>query len=622
MTTTRSVREKTVAPAPPGQSSEASTIVRLFRDRVATGGDRSALRYHRDDTWQTITWREYGQRVEALSRGLVELGLEPGDRVGILANNRPEWHLADLAIISAGGVTVPVYQTNSSSQVAYVLSNAGARFCFVENTEQLAKLLLRRAETAVDGIVMINPGNGLDSDFVIDFDQLAARGLQQDADARREWEQRAARLRPDDLATIVYTSGTTGPPKGVMLSHGNLIAAIDAVTRVVQVGPTDRFLSFLPLSHVAERVTSHIGQIVAGGETWFARSLAAVHEDLLACRPTIFFAVPRVWEKFREAMVEKLAERPSAVRRTFDAYFALGAAHVAHQEEGRPMTVGDRLQYRALDLVLGATLRRQLGLDKAQVLVSGAAPVHPDLLRWFHGVGLPIAEVYGQTEGCALATFNPPGAIRIGTVGPPIPGVMVRTADDGEILVKGPTVCLGYFGNEEATKLLVDEDGWMRTGDVGRFDEHGYLSITGRAKELIITSSGKNISPVEIETKLCFEPLISQAVVVGDNRPYLVALLTLDAEASAKWAEDRGRLVDTEALSQDPDLLAAVDQEVERVNATHANIERLKRWRVLPHDFTVNGGELTPTLKVRRKVVETRYADIIDDLYGATTPSA
>jgi long-chain acyl-CoA synthetase len=400
------------------------------------------------------------------------------------------------------------------------------------------------------------------------------------------------------------------------------MAAIEAVTRVISVAPTDRFLSFLPLSHVAERTASHLGQIVSGGETWFARSLASVQEDLLSCRPTIFFAVPRVWEKFRDAAVEAIDDAPSMVRRATDRYMELGRARVAHQQSGAQVPAGDRLRYRALDVVVGRAIRRQMGLDRARILVSGAAPIHPDLLRWFHAVGLPVAEVYGQTEACAVTTFNPPGAVRIGTVGQPVPGLMVRTADNGEILVKGHTVCLGYFGNETATRALMDDGEWMHTGDLGRFDEHGYLIITGRAKELIITSSGKNICPQEIETKLRFEPLLSQAMVVGDNRPYLVALLTLDAEVSGRWAEERHKLADPEALTQDPELLAAVAEAVDRVNATHANIEQIKRWHVLPHDFTVDCGELTPTLKVRRQVIEARFAETIDDLYGGTPPRA
>lgn len=599
---------------------ESSTVVDTFRERVRSGGGRPALRYHDGDDWRAISWREYGERVEALSRGLVAMGLQAGDRVGILSNNRPEWHLADLAILSAGAVTVPVYQTNASSQVAYVLRDAGCRFCFVEDAEQLAKVLLRQDETPLEVVIMMTPGNGLDDDFVVDIPTVEARG-RDDGQGSDAWHARAERIQPDDLATIVYTSGTTGPPKGVMLSHANLTSAIENVTQVVQVGPDDRFLSFLPLSHVAERTVSDLGQIVSGGETWFARSLASVQQDLQACRPTIFFAVPRVWEKFHEGILEQFAKAPEFVQRAANRYFELGIRRVEHREGGPPLSTGDELRYQALDQSLGRLIRRSLGLDRARIFVSGAAPIHPDLLRWFHGINLPIAEVYGQTEGAAVTTFNPPGAIRIGTVGPPVPGVQVRLADDGEILVKGGNVCVGYFNNEEATKQLIDDDGWMHTGDLGRFDDHGYLIITGRSKELIITSSGKNISPLEIETKLHNEPLISQAVVVGDDRPYLVALLTLDADAAAKWAEARGKLADPAALAHDPDLLREIEESVKKVNEEHAKIEQIKAWRVLPHDFTVDAGELTPTLKVKRGVITSRYADVIEDLYGSSARS-
>jgi long-chain acyl-CoA synthetase len=421
-------------------------------------------------------------------------------------------------------------------------------------------------------------------------------------------------IEPDQLATLVYTSGTTGPPKGAMISHANVMATLRSLTSIIDLTPDERFLSFLPLSHITERSVSHFGQIASGGETWFARSLSAVPEDLRACRPTLFFAVPRVWEKFHERIVEKAEEAPAPVRAALHRYLAL--AEQVGDGSGPPLTTKDRLAHQVLDQSIGRLLRHQLGLDRARMLSSGAAPVHPDLLAWFHGIGLPIAEGYGMTEVTLCTTLNPVGAIKVGTVGRPIPGVEVRIASDGEILVKAPNVCAGYWGRPDATAELIDPDGWLHTGDLGILDADGYLRISGRKKDLIITAYGKNISPSEIETALRHEPLISQAVVVGDDRPFLTALLTLDADAVAQWAHGQGRTMAVEALIGDDDLRAEIADAVERVNAQHSHAEGIRRWRLLPTDLTVAAGELTPTLKVRREVVTDRHADLIEEMYA------
>ena len=601
-----------------GQIAVGRTIVDLFRDHVDRFGDRPALRIHRRAGWEAISWREYGDTVDRVTAGLAALGVEPGARVGLLSSNRPEWHQADLGVLAAGGVTVPVYPTNAASQVAYVLGHSRSEVCFVENRDQLAKVLLRR-----DGlphlrrIVLFDGMDGLDDPLVLDFAQLLDLGERHRRLHPELLAERAAAVTPASLATIVYTSGTTGPPKGAMISHRNIEWTIRAVTAIVPIGPDDRFLSFLPLSHIAERTVSHFGQIVAGGETWFARSLVTVAEDLRACRPTIFFAVPRVWEKFHEAILEELHTKPPVMGRLVDRLVHAGEARVDAVQAQRRISLRDWFEWQLLDRSIGALLRRKLGLDRARVLVSGAAPIDPSLLRWFHAIGLPIAEVYGQTEDCGPSTLNPPGRIRIGTVGRPLPGVDVRLAPDGEVLVRGGNVCAGYADDPEATAQLIDDLGWMHSGDLGALDGAGYLSITGRKKDLIITASGTNIAPQEIETRLRSEPLLSQAVVVGDRRPYLTALLTLDVEAVTRWAEERGRIVDMEGLASDPDLLAEVAASVERVNAEHARVEGIKRWHILSHDFTMAADELTPTLKVKRGVVTAKYAEVIDELYDS-----
>ena len=605
-------------PHRPGPTTAGRTVVDRFRERVATLATRPALWSRRDGAWSSLSWGEYGTAVDEVAAGLLALGVGAGDRVGVLSGNRPEWHVADLAILSVGAVTVPVYPTSSSPQVAYVLADSGARVCFVEGTEQLAKVLLHLGELpALERIVGLADMPGIDrAATVIDLRQLRADGRAHLASEPDAVSARAGAVRPDDTATLVYTSGTTGPPKGTVLTHGNLDWTARAVDSMVGLSPDDRFLSYLPLSHIAERITSHLGQIVSGGETWFAQSLATVPDDLRACRPTIFFAVPRVWQKFHDAILEQVAAKPVPVRVAVERYLELGLAAVRAREEGTTLDLRRAVAHRLLDRAIGTSLRRHAGLDRARLVVSSAAPIHPDLVRWFHAIGLPIAEVWGQTEDCGPATLNPPDAIRIGTVGVPLPGLEVRTADDGELLVRGGSVCAGYFGHPEATAELIDADGWMSTGDLGAVDPDGYVRLTGRKKDLIINAAGKNISPSLIESRLAMEPLIGQAVVVGDGRKYLVALLTLDPDGAADWAQHHGAFADIAALANDPALRAEIDAAVERVNRQHAPVEQIKRWRLLHEPFSIEGGELTPTMKVKRAVVTDRNADLVEEMYA------
>jgi long-chain acyl-CoA synthetase len=466
------------------------------------------------------------------------------------------------------------------------------------------------------------PPDGLDDEVLLTFDDLRSLGRQQLERDAETVEKRTRALSSEDVATIVYTSGTTGLPRGTMLTHENLSETIRSVTGIVSLSPADRFLSFLPLSHIAERVVSHLGQIASGGETWFAAGLATVPEDLRACRPTIFFAVPRVWEKFQQAVQAELARLPRPLRAAAERWIELGRARVAAAAGlYDPPELRDRLAHAALDATVGARVRRGLGLDKGRVYVSAAAPIDPELLWWFHAAGIPISEVYGQTEDCGPTTMNRPGRIRIGTVGEPLPRVEVRLGPDGEVLVRGPNVCAGYWGDPAATaELLVD--GWMHSGDLGSLDD-GYLRIVGRKKDLIVTSSGKNIAPQDLETRLRAEPLVSQAVVVGDGRKYLTALLALDDEAVGAALEEapsgrgHGRTHGSaEVLASHPLVQAQLKQAIDEINAGRAPAERIKDWRILPRDLTVGGGELTPTLKVKRGAVIDRFGDLVEEMYA------
>jgi long-chain acyl-CoA synthetase len=431
---------------------------------------------------------------------------------------------------------------------------------------------------------------------------------------------RVAAVRPDHLATLVYTSGTTGLPKGAMITHGNVIWTLRNATHAIQIREGERLISFLPLSHIAERMMSDFLPIGYGGETWFARSLTTVAEDLPDCRPTIFFAVPRVWEKLHDKVAEKLAAEQGLKKRLIDTYVRLGLRKVAFERDGTPMPVLGMRRWHLLDKAIGRKIRHTLGLDQAHVLVTAAAPIHPDLLRWYHAIGLPVLELYGQTEDCGPTSTNTPAQTRIGSVGQPWPGTTVRIADDGEILVQGGNVCMGYFRDEAGTAALLGADGFMHSGDLGRFDADGYLYITGRKKDLIITAAGKNIAPQELETDLRHHPLISQAVVVGEGRRYLTVLVTLDPDEVASWAAKRGKPTDPERLADDPDVLAEVQAAIDDVNAKRSHAEAIRKFRVLPHDLSAAAGELTPTLKVKRNVVYEQNAALIEDMYTDAAP--
>lgn len=607
-----------------------SNIVDLFWDHVDHSPDRPALRQRVGSEWEPLSWRAYGSAVTEVAAGLVALGIEPGDRVAVLAFNQIRWHEADMGILAAGATSVPAYPTSASGQLTHLLGHSGARVCFVGDRDQLTKVLLgRHSLPALEHVVMFDdPPDGLDDDLLLTFDDLRALGRRLIADEPTLVRDRSAAITPDSTATLVYTSGTTGPPKGVILTYANLSATVRSIIEVVEIGPTDRFLSFLPLSHIAERTVSHFGQIVAGGETWFAAGISTVPTDLRACRPTIFFAVPRVWEKFKASVLEEIARAPRPARMLAEAYLRAGQRRSdalrgetrAGVLERTRVAVTDRALYALLDRLAGARIRRQIGLDQARILVSGAAPIHPDLLWWFSMLGLPIAEVYGQTEDGGPTTLNPPNAIRIGSVGRPMPGLEVRIADDGEILARGESVSPGYYADPVQTSELIDAEGWMHTGDLGRIDADNYVFVTGRKKDLIITSSGKNIAPQALETRLLANPLIAQAIVIGDGRSYLTLLLALDAEAVGQWADEHHKLADFGSLLDDPALHTEIAAAVDQVNQGRAPIEQIKAWRLLPRELSVASGELTPTFKVKRDVATKLFADLVEEMYETPRP--
>lgn len=596
------------------------TIVEALSENAHVHGDLPAMRTRGEAGWDLLTWAEYEREVRRVAAGLAELGFGRGDRIAILSANRKEWHFADLGALANGCVSVPIYLTSPPSQISYILRHCEARACFVDSHEQLGKVLEVRGELPhLERVVLCGSSRRAGDSTVTSFEEFLGRGDELLAREPSWFGQRVGELDPEQLATIVYTSGTTGRPKGALISHANIVWTLNSAIPPFAIHEGERLLSFLPLSHIAERMISLFLPIATCSETWFARSLATVSEDLPSCRPSLFLAVPRVWEKLKDAVEDRLRALPFPLRAAANRYISLGLRKVGAEqgETGPGLPPLASMEYLGLDRTVGAELRTQLGLDRAHVLASSAAPVHPRLLRWFHAIGLPVLQLYGQTEACGPTTANLPGRNCIGTVGPPLPGVSLRLADDGEILVKGGNVCQGYFRDLQATAELLDAEGWMHSGDTGKMEPDGCLKIVGRKKDLIITAGGHNVAPQEIENDLRNHPLISHAVVIGEGQRYLVSLITLDPEASSRWATERGKLVELEALASDPDLLGEVQETIDAVNVGLARAESIRRFRVLAHDFTVAAGELTPTLKVKRDVVCDRYAGVINELYAA-----
>ncbi len=603
---------------------QGTTIVQALAANAQRFGHLPAMRFrpagHRPGRpWEIVTWAQYLRGAQEVAAGLSALGLAPGDRVSILAGNSVDWHLADLGTLANGCVTVPLYPTSSPAQVAYTIRHSGSRVCVVDSHLQLGKVLEVRHELPLLEHVVLADGERRASDsFVLSFDELRGLGSDRLAASATDVADRMAKVRPSDLATIVYTSGTTGPPKGALITHSNIMWTISHVAPVYGVGAGDRLLSFLPLSHIAERMMSDFMPIAVRGETWFARSLATVQEDLPTCRPTVFLAVPRVWEKLREGVEEHVRNQPLPVRLAIQRYVNLGLRKVIAEQEGRTLPLWSIAVYAALDATIGATIRQQLGLDRGRVLVTAAAPTHPDLIRWFHAIGLPVLQIYGQTESCGPTTATHGEHLRIGTVGSALPGMTVELGADGEILLKGGNVCLGYLDDLVSTAELIDEGGWLHTGDTGVFDPDGSLRIIGRKKDLIITAAGHNVAPQAIETELCNHPLIAEAVVVGDGRKFLAALVTLEQEELTHWAEKHNKLGRSEALAEDSDLMAEIQAAVDQVNELGSHADGIRKFRILPHDLTAAAGELTPTLKVKRSMVYDHYADIIEELYAGS----
>ncbi|HEU4726244.1 MAG TPA: long-chain fatty acid--CoA ligase [Kofleriaceae bacterium] len=559
--------------------------------------------------WQPTTYRTYADQVRTAARALISLGFPRGGKVAILGFNRPEWVILDQAAMMAGGAAAGIYTTCSPDEVQYIVHHSEAYVVLVEDAAQLAKVRARRDQLPLLRWIVVMRGMTATGDDVLSWDELTARA---DATPESELDARLASIDPSELATLIYTSGTTGPPKGVMLSHRNLAWTSQLM---IDLGggyhADDSTLSYLPLSHIAEQMSTIHMPVTAGATVYFAESIEAVPENLKETHPSVFFGVPRVWEKFHAGLTARLAEITGPKRKLLDWARRVAGQVNALRDRGQPLPRLLQAQYALAQRLVLHKLKLAIGFDRARVLMSGAAPIAPDVLEFFYSIDLPIREVYGQSEDCGPTSYNLPGRTRLGSVGPPLPGLEVKIAEDGEILVRGPNVFLGYYKEPEATAATM-KDGWLCSGDLGAFDKDGFLTITGRKKEIIITAGGKNIAPKNIEAAIKQSPLIAEAVVIGDRRKYLVTLITLDEAVARQLAPS---VADPPQLAGAPEIRAAVQRQIDQVNETLARVEQIKKFAILPRPFAVETGELTPTMKLKRKVIAQLHAREIDALY-------
>jgi len=588
--------------------SGGTTIADLLPNAIERFGPNKAVMFKDDSgNWVTRTFDEVGETVRDLSLGLAQLGVEKGDKVSILANTRPEWTYFDFAALTAGAVVAPIYQTNSPEECQYVLVDSDAKVVVVEDDEQMEKIRAIRDQCPQLQHVVRMTGQ---SDDAISMQDLAARGAERD---ESEWEQRWRSVTPADVCTLIYTSGTTGPPKGCVITHGNYRSMLDMVNAVSVIEEEELAYLFLPLAH-SFAVLIQFGTFDLGATlAYWERDPLKIAANLVEIRPTYFPSVPRIFEKIYTAANAKADAAGGLTKAVFN--WAIGVGHKVRQaeHEGREPGALLKLQYGIADRQVLSKIRGLFG-GRLRLAVSGAAPINPEILRFFEAAGVLVLEGWGMTETSTAATISTPDDYKIGTIGKPLPGCEIKIADDGEILVQGPNIFQGYYKNEEATRETL-VDGWLHTGDIGEVDEDGYLKITGRKKDIIITAGGKNITPANLEAEIKQHPLVSQCVVIGDRRPYLVALVTLDPEEAVSYAKEHDLPQDPTELASNPKVQAEIEAHVDQINRKFARVEQVKKIRILPKDLSQEGGELTPTMKVKRAVVASKYEGDVDSLY-------
>jgi long-chain acyl-CoA synthetase len=585
---------------PPG----AQNLIEAFSATVSRHADEPAIST-KDERW--ATWSELAERVAAIGGGLAERGVSEADTVAMLLNNRPEFVACDLGAVSRGAVPFSIYQTASPDQIAYQINDAGASVAITEASLLDRLEEARNAGAKIEHVVVVD-GEGGDETL----EELQGSGSPVDLDAA------GGEIAPDDLLTLIYTSGTTGPPKGVQLTHRNLLSLVSGVEDMIDFPERGgKVISWLPAAHIAERGANYYLPVVYGLGITVCPDPRAIVEFLPAVKPSWFFAVPRIWEKAKAAIEAKLASLPDEQREPARNALEAAVQKVRLEQAGEEVPEALAKAVEAADAQMFAPMRAQLGLDEAVSVNVGAAPTPTEVLEFFHAIGIPVGELWGMSETCGVVTCNPPERVKLGTVGPPVPGMEVKLADDGEVLARGPAIMPGYRNMPEVTAETIDDDGWLVTGDIGELDEDGYLRIVDRKKELIINAAGKNMSPANIESKLKLIPLVDQAVAIGDRRKYVSALLTLDFEAAARWASEHGiDDADLASLAENERVIEEVQRGVDDANENLSRVEQVKRFRILPSPWEPGGDELTPTMKLKRRPIAEKYEEEIEALYG------
>jgi long-chain acyl-CoA synthetase len=594
-----------------------STLAALLLRRAEDTPSRVAMRKKHLGVWKEYTWADYAERAALAGLGLRALGVEPGDRVAVHSLNRPAWVLADVGTQGIGAITVGVYPTSPAAEVEYLLAHSGAKVLVAEDEEQVDKAMeVRDRLPALERIVVVDPrGVDMSDPQLMTFADLESLGREQGGVA--EFAAVVARCDAAAPAIMVYTSGTTGPPKGALLSHANLLAAARNGARVFSVSPDDEVLSYLPLCHVAERLITVIDGIAHGYVVNFGDGVDDLATDLRDTQPTFFLGVPRVWEKLLAAIEIRMEDAGWLKRANYRFWMARGGRVARQRWKGGRLGPVAAVTYGLGWLLLYRSLRQKVGMSRIRYALSGAAPIAPQVLEFFWALGVPVLEGYGMTENTAQATVTPADDVRIGKVGLPVPDCEVRLADDGEILTRGPGTFLGYYRNAEATAEAVDAEGWLHTGDIGELDEDGFLMITDRKKDIIITAGGKNVSPSEIENRLKVSPYVREAIVLGDHRKYLVALIGIELDTVGSWALRQRLPFTTYAdLSAKPEVRELIGGVVELVNREVAQVEQIKRFDLLPKELEQEDGEVTATQKVKRRAIEQAYAPMIEALYS------
>lgn len=604
------------AKGPALEGRTTGTLAEVFLGSAVQHGGVAASRRSADGGWETFERTELAGRVRALAAGLRTIGCEPGEKLAILSHTRLEWALSDWASLLGGYVTVTVYPTLPADQVLHILRDSEARLVFAADAEQLAKLVtVENRLEHLRSVVLFDPATDSPTGDlrIMTLDELEAAGHGSEAEARVEAE--AERIRPDDVATIIYTSGTTGTPKGVMLTHGNLYANIRQCASVLPISPSDVMLSWLPLSHAFERTVGHLLAWSSGARVAYAESTDTVARDMAEARPTLMIGVPRMYEKFFEAVEEAVAKGGPMKRWMFAFARRVGRAYVARRSAGRPLGPLVAAGHWVADRLVFSKMRARTG-GRVRYFISGAAPLSSEVNRFFYAARMTVLEGYGLTESSPVTNVNLPGDVRFGTVGPPLAATEIKIADDGEILIRGPQVMAGYYGDEEATREAVEPDGWLHSGDVGELDTDGYLTITDRKKNLIITSAGKNVAPKALEERMGLSPYVENAVLIGDGRKFTVALAVPSLAALEHAFPGRDvSLDDRPELALEPEVAELLERDLFSRLEEFSHHERPKLVVSIPEGFTIDNGMLTPTLKVKRKAVTERWAELIERRY-------